>query len=364
MGNKRQKAAQLIPQLLHRKKVRVNYNPVTLPEKRTTATEAVYSAFTYDQEELKEYRSAARLDWNQLAANHGITWINADGLRKEEIEQLCAQYQVHPLLIEDILSVGQRAKMDEVEGRLFCLLPMIYFNAGNTCIEMEQVSIVVGRNFVLSFQEDATRDVFEPLRIRLRSASQRIRDRKADYLCYSLLDVIVDSYFGVLEKLGDRIDAIEDKLIAKREQNVLAEISDIRKEVMLMKRAIGPVRELVGGFLRTDNSIIEERNEKYFKDVSDHIIQAYENCEGLRDMLSNLQDMYMNQINLRMNEVMKIFTMVSLLLAPATVIGGIFGMNFERIPLLHDQRGFYISVAAMLLIPMMMIAYFKIKKWF
>ncbi|HTN18327.1 MAG TPA: CorA family divalent cation transporter, partial [Chitinophagaceae bacterium] len=149
-----------------------------------------------------------------------------------------------------------------------------------------------------------------------------------------------------------------------REQNVLAEIALIRKEVMVMKRSIAPVRDLVSGFLRTESDLIEERNEKYFKDVSDHIIQAHEHCEGLRDMLSNLQDMYMNRINLRMNEVMKIFTMVSLLLAPATVIGGVFGMNFDRIPLLHDQLGFYISVGAMLLIPMAMIIYFKKKRWF
>lgn len=364
MGSKRQKAAQFLPQILSSKKRRVHYDPVTIPAKRITATDAVYSVFNYDEKELKEYHSKAKLDWEGIAGSHRMTWINADGLRKEEIEQLCRYFKVHPLLVEDILSIGQRAKMDEVEDRLFCLLPMIYFNNESTCIELEQVSIVVGKNFILSFQEDATRDVFNPLRARLRNASLRIRSREADYLCYSLLDVIVDSYFGVIEKLSDKIDGIEDKLITNREENVLAEISHLRKEVMLMKRSIAPVRELVGGFLRTEHALIKDQNEKYFKDVSDHIIQAYENCEGLREMLSNLQDMYMNRINLRMNEVMKIFTMVSLLLAPATVIGGIFGMNFEKIPLLHDQRGFYISVAAMLLIPLSMIIYFKRKKWF
>lgn len=364
MGSKRQKAAQFLPEFVSKRMRRVNYDPVSIPVKRTEPVEAIYSVFNYDGNEVKEYQSKCEMDWKKISGEHKVTWINADGLRKEEIESLCDYFQVHPLLIEDILSIGQRAKMDEVEGRLFCLLPMIYFNNEGLCIEMEQVSIVVGKDFILSFQEDAKRDVFDPLRMRLRNANQRLRDRDADYLCYSLLDVIVDSYFGVIEKLSEKIDIIEDKLISNRELNVLSDIAHLRKEVMLMKRSIAPVRELVGGFLRTDNSLIEERNEKYFKDVSDHIIQAHENCESLREMLSNLQDMYMNRINLRMNEVMKIFTMVSLLLAPATVIGGIFGMNFEKIPLLHDQRGFYISVAAMLLIPISMVIYFKKKKWF
>lgn len=364
MGSKRQKAAQFIPQLLQRSKHRISYDPATIPAKRITATETVYSIFNYDEHQLKELKTKTPPDWKSVTGGQKITWINADGLQKQEVERLCAYFEVHPLLVEDILSIGQRAKMDEVDNVLFCLLPMIYFNQETICIEQEQVSIVVGKGFVLSFQEDATRDVFDPLRNRLRNSSQRIMDRQSDYLCYSLLDVIVDSYFGVIEKLGDKIDAVEDKLIGNREQNVLAEIALIRKEVMVMKRSIAPVRDLVSGFLRTESELIEERNEKYFKDVSDHIIQAHEHCEGLRDMLSNLQDMYMNRINLRMNEVMKIFTMVSLLLAPATVIGGVFGMNFDRIPLLHDQLGFYISVGAMLLIPMAMIIYFKKKRWF
>lgn len=364
MGSKRQKVAQYLPQLSRSKKKRVSYDPAIIPELRTAAVEAVYSVFNYDEKQLNEYKSKSSLDWNQTSTDYKTTWINADGLRKEEIEELCNFFRVHPLLTEDILSIGQRAKMDEVEDRMFCLLPMLYFNEENKSIELEQVSIVVGPDFLLSFQEDATRDVFDPLRARLRNTNQRIRERGTDYLCYSLLDVIVDSYFGIIQKLAVNIDFIEERLISGREQGVLGDISQIRKEVLVMKQAIAPVRELVNGFLRSDNKLIERRNEKYFKDVYDHITQAHDDCEGLRDMLSNLQDLYMNQINLRMNEVMKIFTMVSLLLAPATVIGGIFGMNFDRIPLLHDQKGFYFSVAAMLIIPLIMLIFFKKKKWF
>ena len=363
MGKRSTRAMQLIPEMLRPKKKRIVYDPAQETLQRNVDVASVYSIFDYNATDLKETQFTSIADYHLLRKPGYITWINADGLKKDEVEQICGAFDVHPLLVEDILSIGQRAKMDEMNDRLFCLLPMIYFNDQSSCIEMEQVSIVMGDHFLLSFQEDATRDVFDPLRHRLRNGGQRLRERGADYLCYSLLDVIVDSYFGVLEKMSNKIDEIEDALLANEDNTVLPSISHLRKEVMLLKRSIAPVRELVGGFLRTGNQMVESRHEKYFKDVSDHIIQANETCENLRDMLSNLQDLYMNRINLKMNEVMKIFTMVSLLLAPATVIGGIFGMNFDRIPLLHDQLGFYISVALMLLIPLLMILYFRRKKW-
>lgn len=360
----KQKNSKFLPQIPAIRKRRKAFDPNTIPAERNFGVESSYSVFQYNEKELKEYQAKERMDWQNMTALSRLCWINADGLRKSEIEVLCAEFKIHPLIVEDILSVGQRAKMDAFDNKLFCLLPMIYFNEASDCIELEQVSIITGENFVLSFQEDAKRDVFDPLRNRLRNAQHKIREKGADYLCYALLDVIVDSYFGILEKVSYRVEAIEDKLLNNREINVPAEISHIRKEVTLLKRSIAPVRDLVAGFLKTDNAIVKEINEKYFKDVSDHIIQANENCENLRETISNLQEMYNNRINLKMNEVMKIFTMVSLLLAPATVIGGIFGMNFENIPMLHDQKGFYISVVAMFLIPASMLFYFKRKGWF
>lgn len=364
MAKRRHKVYQYLPHILLPKRKLPRYDPAAIPEQRNKQVDTVYTLFNYDTAELSEDRFSQQVDWAPITSAHQNTWINVDGLCKTEVESLTDYFKIHPLLTEDILSIGQRAKMDEVDGLLFCLLPMIYFNKETKCIELEQVSIVVGNGFLLSFQEDATRDVFDPLRNRLRNGSQRIREKGIDFLCYSMLDVIVDSYFSIIEQLSEHIETIEELLLNHQEQGLLKDISHIRKEVMILKRTIAPVRELISGFIRTDNPLIEDRNTKYFKDIHDHIIQAHDNCENLRDMLSNLQDLYMNQINLRMNEVMKIFTMVSLLLAPATVIGGIFGMNFERIPLLHDQRGFYFSVAAMLFIPIAMMIYFKKKKWF
>jgi len=340
-----------------------SYNPQR-EEVRKSDVQPVYTMFSYNAANLEEKQLTREEACDSCAAKDHIIWINIDGLEKEELEKIGACYNIHNLVLEDILSVGQRAKMDEIEDVMFCLLPMLYYNMETKQIETEQVSIVLGKGFVLSFQEDPLRDVFNPVRDRLRAAGSKIRQRTADYLCYSLIDIIVDSYFSVIEKINERIELLEDDLLLQKENAALARISILRREVMLLRRSIQPVRELVNGFLRSENTLLEDRHDKYYKDVLDHITQANEFVENQRDMLMNLQDLSMSQINIKMNEVMKLFTMVATLLAPATVIGGIFGMNFDVIPLTHQQDGFYISVGLMLIIPLLMIIWFKRKGWF
>ncbi|MBS1562780.1 MAG: magnesium/cobalt transporter CorA, partial [Bacteroidetes bacterium] len=296
--------------------------------------------------------------------NKHITWINMDGLRKADVEALCAQFNVHPLLVEDILSVNQRPKMDEVEDRLFCLLNMLYYNEECNTVETEQLSIVLGEDFVISFQEDAHRDVFDPIRTKLKMAKSNLRQRGADYLLYSMLDMVVDNYFIVMEKLGERIELLEDEVARNTTSTALGKINQVRKELIVLKRNIAPVRELLNGIIRSESDLLDDRTTKYFKDVYDHIVQAFDLSENYRDMMTSLQDLYINNVNLRMNEVMKIMAIVTCLLAPATVIGGIFGMNFERVPLLHNKWGFFISVGLMLLIPVWMLYVFKKRGWF
>lgn len=364
MGKTKKRLSRYIPHWIVRKEPVIPYNPARGTDQLQEVAQPVYSVFDYSEKSVEEHKFLDESKCVLFRETGHMTWINVDGLRKAEVEKLCQQYNVHPLLVEDILTVGQRAKVDEVGDVIFCLLSMLYFNEETVEVEAEQVSIVVGPQFLISFQEDPERDVFNPVRDRLRGNNNRLRVSGSDYLCYSLLDEIVDSYFNIIEHLRIHIEKLEDDLIARLEDGALARIATLRREVMIMKRTIGPVRELVNHFIKTDHPLVDERDVKYFKDVSDHIIQANEYCDNLRDMLMNLQDLYMNQINLRMNEVMKIFTMVALLLAPATVIGGIFGMNFDAIPGIHNQRGFFISVTAMLVIPVLMLIYFKRKKWF
>jgi magnesium transporter len=293
-----------------------------------------------------------------------VSWINIDGIIKNDIEKVAEYFGIHSLIVEDILSRQQRPKMDEVDNILFCLLNMLYFNDADCTVESEQVSIVLGHGFVLTFQEDPDRDVFTPIREKLRQSNSKIRNRGADYLCYALLDIIVDNYFIVMEKLSNKIENVEEEVINNSTPVSMARISSLRKEMIVLKRNLAPVRDLVNNIIRSESELLDDSTTRYFKDVYDHIVQASDLSENYRDMLVNLQDLYINNVNLKMNEVMKVMAVVTCLLAPATVIGGIFGMNFESIPMLHNKWGFFISVGIMLLVPVLMIRMFKRRGWF
>ena len=349
-------------ELLRTKKV-LHVNP-TAPATRIEPEEIKIFVYDYDitNIEIKELEKVP--DCYQYLSSLTNSWINVDGLRKADVEAICSHYGIHYLITEDILSTGQRPKMDDIDGILFCLLNMLYFNDEQATVEIEQISIVLGKNFVVSFQEDNKKDVFNPLRERLKVSSSRVRQNGVDFLFYSLIDMIVDNYFLVMEKLGEKIETLEEDIVRNSNTRSLAQINRLRKEMIILKRSVAPVREMINGILRSENSLIEEKTEKYFKDVYDHIVQANDLAENYRDMMMNLHDLYLSNVNLKMNEVMKVMAVVTCLLAPATVIGGIFGMNFESIPLLHNKWGFFISVGLMLFVPLTMIRMFKRRGWF
>ena len=338
-------------------------NPTAVPVRDEPETVSI-TVYDYTADTLEE-RALENVQQCYMYNNSGSnTWINVDGLRKTETEAICAHFGVHPLVTEDILSIGQRPKMDEVEGLLFCLLNMLYYNEENRTVETEQISIILGNHFVLSFQEDASRDVFDPLRAKLKIAKSQVRQRGADYLLYAMLDMIVDNYYIIMEKLGDQVEQVEEEVAKNSNTQSLARINQLRKELIVLKRNIAPVRELVNGFIRSESELLEDRTTKYFKDVYDHIVQAFDLTENYRDMMMSMQDLYINNVNLRMNEVMKVMAVVTCLMAPATVIGGIFGMNFESIPYLHNKYGFFIAVSIMLIIPIWMLKMFRRRGWF
>ncbi len=341
----------------------LHFNPNVIPHREEAREVKVY-VYDYDAEKFSATQLTDIAKSFYYKESSLVSWINIDGLRKLDIEAVCEHYGIHPLVVEDILSINQRPKMEEIEGVFFCLLNMLYFNNEKKEVETEQISIVLGKNFVISFQEDANRDVFDPVRARLKINGSKIRQRGADYLNYSLLDMIVDNYFTVMEKLGEQMEDLEEEVIRKSNNRSLAKINKLRKELIVLKRNIGPVRELVNGYIRSESDLLEERHEKYYKDIYDHIIQAYDLSENYRDMVMSLQDLYISQVNLRMNEVMKVMAIVTCLLAPATVIGGIFGMNFDIIPYQHYTWGFYVAVVIMLVIPIWMLFIFRNRGWF
>ena len=347
-----------------KERTRAVVNPFLPSEKQKPDAPARIFIYEYDANEIKYIKDAGIKKTCEFEDTDAVRWINMDGVNKAAVETIGNRFGVHMLIQEDILSHGQRPKMDDVENILYVLLNMLYYNPTTCGIEQEQISIVLAKNTVISFQEDADRDVFDPIREKLKINSHKIRIRGADYLFYSLIDEIVDSYFLVIEKLGERIEEIEELLLQKANRQSFHSINQLRKEIILLKRNTAPVRDLVSGFMRSESDLLDERTSKYFKDVYDHIVQANELTENYRDMVMSLQDLYLNSVNLRMNDVMKTLAIVTTVMAPATVIGGIFGMNFDVIPYAHQQWGFYATVFAMIFIPVIMIFWFRRRGWF
>jgi magnesium transporter len=342
----------------------LNVNPTIIPH-REEAQEVSVFVFDYDAESLEEKNLASAEEALAYKQSRRISWINIDGLRKADVELVCSHFGVHPLLAEDILSINQRPKMEEVDSIMFCLLNMLYYNSTKQTVEQEQISIALGKDFLVSFQEDAARDVFDPLRHKLKMANSKIRQRGADYLYYSMLDLIVDNYFLVMEKLGERIESLEEEIIRNSNTRSLAKINQLRKELIVLKRNIAPVRDILSSIMRSESELLDDRTTKYFNDVYDHIIQAYDLSENYRDIMVSMQDLYINNVNLRMNEVMKVMAIVTCLLAPATVIGGIFGMNFDKnVNFFHQPWGFFTAVGLMLIIPVWMLWAFRKRGWF
>ena len=356
----------ILPDMLfgtERTKEILNVNP-TVEHERKPVEGIVISVFNYSETAIEEHRFN-HIDEVLHFRDYGLlSWINIDGISKVDVEKICAHFHIHQLLAEDILSCNQRPKMDEVDGVLYCLLNMLYFNQEESTVEHEQVSIALGKNFVITFQEDPARDVFNPVRDRLRMSNSKVRTRTADYLCYTLLDLIVDNYFLVMEQLGEKIENLEEEVVRNSTPIVMSHINRLRKELIVLKRNILPVRDLVSSIIRSESPLLDERTMKYFKDVYDHIVQAADLSENYRDVMMSMHDLYLNNVNLKMNEVMKVMAIVTCLLAPATVVGGIFGMNFDVIPMLHNKWGFFISVGLMLFIPVGMIRMFRRRGWF
>jgi magnesium transporter len=342
----------------------LHINPTV--EAELVSEDSILTEYVYNEKDIKIIQNAktTNLDFTPKA-NDKNCWLNIDILNKNTIEEVASIFKIHPLLIEDILSGDQRPKAEETDNIIFCILQMMYFNDTHKTLDTEQLSIVLGNNYVLTFQDEADKDLFNPLREKLKFSDSKVRQLGSDYLCYSIIDAIVDHYFIILEKLSEQIEILEEEVSRnKNDHYTMQKINSLRKDLILFKRNVSPVRELVNVFLRSENKLIQENNKRYFKDIYDHIIQANDLFENYRDVVGNIRDLYFNQTNLKMNHVMKFMAVVTTLLAPATVIGGVFGMNFDKIPYLHNVNGFWIATFLMVSIPIIMLFYFKKKGWY
>lgn len=316
----------------------------------------------YDE---KEYSMQADIPVDDLLTSlksDQINWINVDGLHdKGIVEKLGQHFRLHSLIIEDVLSDHQ-PKTEEFDDHLFVTLKMFHSIQGNK-IEYEQISFVLGKNFLLSFQEKAG-DLFGSLRERIKKSSGKVRFRKADYLLYRLMDIIVDSYYIVLDEAGLQIEQVEEDVYKKPGAQEFQKIQRIKKELIYLRKALYPLRDAVSQLAKDESSFIEPANARYFGDVYDHVVHLIDSLDTYKDLTSTLMDIHINTLNTRMNEVMKVLAVISTIFMPLTFIVGIYGMNFDSMPELHSRLGYPLVMVVMGVILFGMISYFKYKKWF
>ncbi len=292
-----------------------------------------------------------------------ITWINVDGLQDLALlETLGKCYGLHPLALEDILNTDQRPKTEDYGDYLYTVLRMFYYGTDAKEFVSEQISIILGKNFVITFQERAG-DVLDPVRERIRNGKGRVRTSGADYLAYALIDAIVDGYFAVLEQIGESIEALEMQLLDDPSQDILREIHRLKRELLFFRKSVWPVRELISSLRRDMPNMIQKETGYYLRDVHDHSIQVIDVVETLREILSGMLDIYLSTVSNRMNSVMKVLTIIATIFIPLTFIAGVYGMNFKYMPELDWPWSYPLLWGVMIAILIGMVVYFKKKDW-
>ena len=318
----------------------------------------------YDKDSHQEKEIKNIDECFKLKESPTVSWINVEGLSNIElIDQMGKIFEIHPLIQEDIVHTHQRPKIEEHEKTLYIVLKMLKYNDTSQEIESEQISIVLGENYVITFQERQG-DVFEPIRTRLKNELGRIRNMGADYLAYALIDIIVDNYFMILEKVSDRIEIIEEELVNQPSENTLQEIYALKNEMIFLRKSVWPLREVVNRLEKNEIQFITQSVKLYLRDVYDHTIQVIETVETIRDMLGGMLDIYLSSISNKMNEVMQVLTIIATIFIPLTFIAGIYGMNFEYMPELGWRNGYFIVWFVMIAIAAYMVYFFKKKDWF
>jgi len=319
-----------------------------------------YDAESFESEEIERSDIAACFPPPETDR---VIWLNIDGLHDTDLlHELGQRAGLHPLIVEDIVSVGQRPKQEEYESHHYIVLRMLRFNETDHQVEEEQLSIVVGPGYVLSFQESVG-DSFDPVRERLRQARGQIRARGSDYLAYALMDAVVDEYFGVIEKIGDRIEDLEQDVILDPRQETASTIHHLKNELLVMRRAVWPLRDLFNALLRDDSPLFTDLTRVYLRDAYDHAVQVIDNTETMRDLTAGLLDMYLSSVSNRMNETMKVLTVIATIFIPLTFLAGVYGMNFDFMPELHWTWSYPVLWIVMIGLGVTMFIWFRRKSW-
>jgi magnesium transporter len=318
----------------------------------------------YDEAGVDETTSASLDTCFLLKDSPGVTWINVDRIdRVEIIEKLGECYGFHPLVLEDIVNTHQRPKLEDYGEYLYIVLKGLQYKEGTQRIETEQLSLILGKNYLFSFEEGKETEFFAPIRERIRAGKGRLRKEGPDALAYTLLDVVVDHYFDVMEALGDRVELLEGALVEHPEPKTLREIQVLKREMIALRKAVWPLREVIGRMERGESPMVREGTKIYLRDVYDHTIQVMDAVDTFRDMLSGMLDIYLSSVSNRLNAVMKVLTIIATLFMPLTFIAGLYGMNFKYMPELEWHWGYPAVLSGMGLIVIGMLIYFRKKRW-
>lgn len=353
-----------MPGFIKKRSEKAGLAPGTLVHIGDHKTERIkITLIDYDEVQLQEKELKKIEESFPLKEKKSVTWINIDGIYQlDVIEKLGKHFGIHPLIQEDIVNTGQRPKAEDFDDYVYIVLKMLYQDEDKLKVKSEQISLIIGKNFLISFQE-VEGAVFSSVRDRLRKGKGRIRKMGCDYLAYALMDAMVDNYFIILENIGEKIELLEEVLLENPTPQTLQTIHDIKREMILFRRQVWPIREIISGMMKFDSPLINESIGIYFKDIYDHTIQIIDTIESFRDMLTGMVDMYLSTISNKMNEVMKVLTIIATIFIPLTFIAGIYGMNFKYMPELEWRWGYPAAWLIFAAIAIAMICYFKRKSW-
>ena len=350
---------------LHTRRAKAGLPPGTLMPlgerrvARTTLTLIEYNAERFAERVLPDTEAC-----RELKNTSAVHWLNIEGLHDVDVIQRVGEiFGIHPLVLEDIVTVGQRPRMEDYGDYLYIVVKMLYRSGDQQQIVSEQVSLILGSFGVLSFQE-IEGDVFNPTRERIRAAKGRVRSSGPDYLAYRLLDAVIDNYFIILEDVSDRVELIEDQVADRPEPGVIHDIHRLKRDMIFLRKALWPVREVVGGLEKSESDLIAQSTEIFLRDAYEHTIQVIDTVETLRDTLSSALDIYLSSMSNRMNEIMRVLTVMSTLFIPLTFIVGVYGMNFEHMPELTWRYGYLGVWCVMAATVIVMTLYFRRQKWF
>jgi len=322
-----------------------------------------FTIFDYDEDHLSETEMKTVEECFHSKDKNTVSWVNIDGIHQVDvIEKIGTHFGLNTLVLEDILNTDQHPKLEDFENYIYVVMKMLSFDEVVNKITTEQVSFILAPKLVLSFQERIG-DTFDPVRERLRTSKGRIRKMDADYLAYALIDSIVDNYFIILEKIGDKIDFIEEELVTDPTPDTLQMIHELKRELITLKRSIWPLREILSRLGLMESTLIMESTNVYLKDVHDHIIHIIDTIETYKEMLSGMLDIYLSSLSNKMNEVMKVLTLVATIFIPLTFIAGVYGMNFQHMPELAWKWSYPVVWIVMISVSMSMVLYFKRMKW-